>query len=224
MKPWASGLRAGASGTVGTGHSRFAFYMDFSSTFDALRGAGLEFEPGGAADMPTIYVERDRLLDVARVLRDDPALQFVFLVDVTATDLLPAAPRFEVVYHLASLGDAYRAPGASTAAPPRRLRVKVRVPGDDARMPSVTGWFPTAGWPEREVFDLFGISFDNHPDLRRILMPDDWEGFPLRKDSPVQIRKDTQSWSPIQLSPEEFAENIRQQRERTARLVEKNRG
>jgi NADH:ubiquinone oxidoreductase subunit C len=92
--------------------------------------------------------------------------------------------------------------------------MKVRVSGADARIPSVTSIYPTAGWPEREVFDLFGIAFDDHPDLRRILMPEDWEGFPLRKDAAVQIRKDTESWSPLQLSPEEFAENIRAQRER----------
>jgi NADH-quinone oxidoreductase subunit C len=191
--------------------------MDASSTLDALRGAGLEFETATSSDMPTIYIDRDRLIDTARMLRGDPALQFVFLADVTVADLLPADPRFEVVYHFASLGEAYRAPGASAAVPPRRLRVKVRVPGDDPRVPSVTAIYPTAGWPEREVFDLFGITFDNHPDLRRILMPEDWEGFPLRKDSPVQIRKDTASWSPIQLSPEEFAENIRVQRERADR-------
>jgi NADH-quinone oxidoreductase subunit C len=164
--------------------------------------------------MPTIYVDRERLLDAARTLKDDPALQFAFLADVTAADLLPASPRFEIIYHLASLGDAFRTAGAATSAPPRRLRMKVRLSADDARVPSVSSIYPTAGWPEREVFDLFGIAFDGHPDLRRILMPDDWEGYPLRKDAPVQIRKDTESWSPIQLSPEEFAESIRAQRER----------
>jgi len=136
--------------------------------------------------MPTVYVQRDRLLDLLRVLRDDPSLQFVFLADVTAVDLLPAEPRFEMVYHLASLGESYRAAGAGAAAPPRRLRLKVRVPGDDARMPSVTSIYPTASWPEREVFDLFGVIFDGHPDLRRILLPDDWQGHALRKDFPLR--------------------------------------
>ena len=194
------------------------------SVIDALRGAGLQLELGSATDMPTVYLDRDRLLEVGKTLRDDPRLQFVFLADVTAVDLLPAEPRYEVVYHLASLGEHYRATGATAAVPPMRLRVKVRVPGHDARIASVTSLWPTAGWPEREVFDLFGLQFEGHPDLRRILMPEEWEGFPLRKDYPVQIRKDTQSWSPIQMSPEEFAENIRAQRERTTRLLEKERG
>ena len=84
-----------------------------------------------------------------------------------------------MVYILASLGPSAR----------KRLRgLKVRVPGDDARVPTVAEVWPSAGWAEREVFDLFGIVFDGHWDLRRILMPEDWEGHPLRKDYPVQIR------------------------------------
>jgi NADH-quinone oxidoreductase subunit C len=148
-------------------------------------------------------------------LRADPALQFSFLADVTAADFHPAAPRFEVVYHLACLGPSFAMNG-HPPAPPRRLRVKVRLTGDDARVPSVSGIWPTATWPEREVFDLFGIAFEDHPDLRRILMPDDWEGFPLRKDYPVQVRRDAQVWSPLQLTPEEFAANVRAERERAA--------
>ena len=172
-----------------------------------------------AIDMPAIDVDREHVVDVCRVLRDDPTLQFVFLADVTAVDRLPAEPRYEVVYHLSSLGEAYTTPSAS-AVPPQRLRMKVRVPGGDPRLPTVTSVYPTAGWPEREVFDLFGLHFEGHPDLRRILMPEDWEGYPLRKDYPVQIRKDTPSWSPLQLSAEEFAENVRAQRELAKRDAE----
>jgi NADH-quinone oxidoreductase subunit C len=171
-------------------------------------------EAGTAADMPTLYVPREAIVDVLNALRDDPALQFALLVEVTAVDRLPATPRFEVVYHVVCVGAAYLSAGASTAAPPRRLRLKVQVPGDDPRVPTATSVYPAAGWPEREVFDLFGIAFDGHPDLRRILTPDEWEGYPLRKDYPVQIRKDTASWEPIQLSAEEFARNVRAERER----------
>jgi NADH-quinone oxidoreductase subunit C len=184
---------------------------------DVLRQAfpGAAFEPGTATDMPTIEVERDRIVDVCRHLRDDPALQFVLLLEVTAVDRLPAEPRFEIVYHLACIGAAYAQPGG--AAPARRLRLKVRLAGDDARLPSVVPVFPGANWLEREVFDLFGITFEGHPDLRRLLMPEDWEGYPLRKDYAVQIRKDATSWEPVQLSIEEFTQAIRAERERAER-------
>lgn len=174
---------------------------------------GLSLEEAPAADMPTVYVDRAQLVELCDRLRTHPALQFSFLADVTAADFHPAAPRFEVVYHLACLGDAFALPG-HPPAPARRLRVKVRLAGEDARIPTVSRIWPTANWPEREVFDLFGIAFEDHPDLRRILMPEDWEGFPLRKDYPVQVRRDTQAWSPLQLTPEEFAANVRAQRER----------
>lgn len=170
-----------------------------------------------SVDMPAITADREHILDVMQALRDDPALQFALLVDVTAADYRPATPRFEVVYLLACVGAAY---AVGAPAPARRLRVKVRVPDEDPRIVSIVSMYPGAEWPEREVFDLFGILFDGHPDMRRILMPDEWEGHPLRKDYPVQIRKDTAAWSPVQISVDEFAENIRQQRELAARYAQ----
>ena len=162
--------------------------------------------------MPVIYVQRDQLIEVCRTLRDHPALQFALLSDVTAADYHPAIPRFEIVYHLACLGAAY---AVGEPAPARRLRLKVRLAGaDDVHVPTLVGIYPVANWLEREVFDLFGVVFDGHPDLRRLLTPEDWEGHPLRKDYPVQIRKDAQSLSPLQVTAEEFARNIRDQRDR----------
>lgn len=205
--------------------------MTAEPVIDILRRAWPDavIEEAPSVDMPTIYVDRDHIVAACETLRDDPSLQFALLADVTAADYLPAEPRFEVVYHLACLGEAYttsgvfssskpaeKTPDVLVAAPPRRLRVKVRVSGADPRVPSVVSVYPSAGWPEREVFDLFGLLFDRHPDLRRILTPDDWTGYPLRKDYPVQIRKDTANWSPLQLSPEEFAASIRADRERAA--------
>ncbi len=197
--------------------------MDAPALVILLRQAvpGLVVETLEAGDMPTIEVDREHLIDVCLVLRDHASLQFAFLVDVTAVDRLPESPRYELVYHLACLGEAFRTAGAAQAAPPARLRMKVRLPADDPRVATVTGVYPTAGWPERELFDLFGISFDGHPDLRRILMPDDWAGHPLRKDYPVQIRKETSGWSPLQLTPEEFARNVRDGQERAARAAHK---
>jgi len=179
---------------------------------EAVPGASIVELPAG--DMPVLVVDAAHIVEVCRTLRDHASLQFALLVDVTAADYLPAEPRFEVVYHLACIGEAY-ASGAS--APARRLRLKVRVPADVLRLPSIVSVYAGANWLEREVYDLFGLSFEGHPDLRRILMPDDWEGHPLRKDAPVQIRKDTASWSPLQLSVEQFAENVRAQREQSAR-------
>ena len=193
--------------------------MDATDVLQILRARvpDASFDDASGVDMPAVVVDREHLLEVCQVLRDDPALQFALLVDVTAADYLPATPRYEMVYLLACLGGAY---AAGPAAPARRLRVKVRVPDNDPRISSVVSVFPAAGWPEREVFDLFGILFDGHPDMRRILMPEDWEGHPLRKDYPVQIRKDTASWQPVQITADEFAENIRQQRELASRYAQ----
>jgi NADH-quinone oxidoreductase subunit C len=121
-----------------------------------------------------VVVPREHLRRAAEFLVNDRALQFTFLSDITAVDKFPLEPRFELNYHLLSLE--YR----------KRIRLKVRIPGDDPVIDSVTSIWPAANWHEREAFDLMGIRFEGHPDLTRILMPDDWEGYPLRKDYPVE--------------------------------------
>ena len=121
----------------------------------------------------TATTEPDALLDALAWLRDQEDLGFGFLSDVTAVDWPDVDPRFWVAYHLLSMEHGHR------------LRLKVGVPGPDPRVPSVTPVFPTANWLEREVFDFFGVVFDGHPDLRRIEMPEDWVGHPLRKDQPL---------------------------------------
>ena len=122
----------------------------------------------------TIVVPREHLRRAAEFLNSDPGLRFTFLSDITAVDKFPIEPRFELNYHLLSLER--RA----------RLRLKVRVSGQDPVVPSVVSVWPAANWHEREAFDLMGVRFEGHPDLTRILMPDDWEGHPLRKDYPVE--------------------------------------
>jgi NADH-quinone oxidoreductase subunit C len=121
----------------------------------------------------TIVLDSPRLVEVATHLRDAPGALFNFCSDVTASDW-PARPqRFDVVYSLYSI--------------PLRQRVRLKVHASDGEaVPSVTGVWPSANWLEREVFDLFGIRFSGHPDLRRILMPDDWQGHPQRKDYPLE--------------------------------------
>jgi NADH-quinone oxidoreductase subunit C len=116
----------------------------------------------------TILVTPGALLDVLRAARDE--LQLDMLVDLTAWDRIPASPRFEAVYLLGRAGSS------------DRLTVKVQVDGRPPRLPTATGLYRGAAFPEREVYDMYGIVFDGHPDLRRILMPDDWEGYPLRRD------------------------------------------
>jgi NADH-quinone oxidoreductase subunit C len=157
--------------------------------------------------MPTIVVPLEHLLETSLVLRDAPELRFVFLADVVAVDYHPREPRFEIVYILAC-------PGVSGYGDaPRRLRVKVRVP-TDTRVPSVSSVWASANWGEREVYDFFGLQFDGHPDLRRILMPEDWEGFPMRKDYPVQIKQPVKIYAPLQVSEEEFVANVEASRRR----------
>jgi NADH-quinone oxidoreductase subunit C len=118
----------------------------------------------------TVVVARDRAGEIFRFLRDDPAMAFEFLMDLTAVDYLGKTPRFEVVTHLFSLAKRHR------------LRVKVPIDERDCRMPSLTPIWKSANWLEREAYDMFGIRFDGHPDLRRIFMYPEFEGHPLRKD------------------------------------------
>ena len=122
----------------------------------------------------TVEVPRAHLRRASAFLASDPSTYFAFLSDITTVDRFPLEPRFEVNYHLLSI------------ARSDRLRLKVRLAGNDPTLPSVTSVWPTANWHERENYDLFGIRFEGNPDLRRILMPDDWEGYPLRKDYPVE--------------------------------------
>jgi NADH-quinone oxidoreductase subunit C len=164
---------------------------------DATRFEAVESRDG----MPTVYAPLDLLLEASRVLRDAPELRFVFLADVTAVDYHPRDPRFEVLYILVCPGV------AGYGGTPRRLRLKVRA-AEGTHVPSVSSVWRSANWGEREVYDFFGLHFDGHPDMRRILMPDDWEGFPMRKDYPVQIRERVKTYEPLQVSEQEFVANM----------------
>jgi NADH-quinone oxidoreductase subunit C len=130
----------------------------------------------------TAVVSREAILDALGCCRDDPALAFDLLVDITAVDYskFPGredGPRFEVVYHLYS------------TAHNHRLRLKVRVEQDDAQVPTACGLWPIADWLEREVWDMFGVRFEGHPDLRRLLLYEEFIGHPLRKDYPMDRRQ-----------------------------------
>jgi NADH-quinone oxidoreductase subunit C len=168
----------------------------------ALQAEPTRFEAVDSRDgMPTIYAPLDLLVDTCRVLSEAPELRFAFLADVTAVDYHPRNPRFEILYILACPGV------AGFGDTPKRLRLKVRVP-EGTRVPSVSSVWQSANWGEREVYDFFGLQFDGHPDMRRILMPDDWEGFPMRKDYPVQINERVKTYEPLQVSEGEFVANL----------------
>ncbi len=145
---------------------------------------------------PTVYVSRERVVPFLRQLRDRPELRFALLAELTAVDIWPHEPRFEVICILVSIEHRLR------------LRVKVRLHGDDARMPTLTGVWPGANWLEREIWDMFGVVFDGHPDPRRILMPEDWDGYPLRKDYPVQIQMKPKTTEAMQMTEAEFRANL----------------
>jgi len=124
----------------------------------------------------TIVVPRELLRETAEFCRTD--LGFNFLADATSLDRFPAEPRFELSYHLTSIPNK------------TKIRLRTRVSGADPTVDSMVPVWPGADWLEREIFDLMGIRFNGHPDLRRILLPDDWEGHPLRRDYPTEGFRD----------------------------------
>jgi NADH-quinone oxidoreductase subunit C len=177
--------------------------MDAPTVIATLQEAvpGAVFEAAPSVDLhTTIYASRDDVPAVCRALRDRPDLRFQLLAEVTAADFHPTEPRFELIYVLVSIEHALR------------LRLKVRLNGEDAHVATVSGIWPSANWLEREVWDLFGIVFDGHPDPRRLLMPEDWDGFPLRKDYPVQIRMTPHVAQPLEVTEAEFRANLEKDR------------
>ena len=147
--------------------------MDAAAVHDRLKArfgeAVLSFE--AAAKQPFAVVAADRIAEVAAFLKTEPDLRFDNLMCLSAVDYpKETPPRMEIVYHLLSYAHAHQ------------FVLKVQLPREDPRLPTVEGSWGVANWHEREAYDLFGIVFEGHSDLRRILLPDDWEGYPLRKD------------------------------------------
>jgi len=130
-------------------------------------------QEGEAVRDHTLIAPAARIVEVCRFLRDDPELDFAMLSWVGGADYLPRVPRFEVIYHLLSLTHDCR------------FVLKVELNDEQPKLPSVVEVWPTADWHERETYDFYGIVFEGHPDLTRILLPDQWVGWPLRKDSPL---------------------------------------
>ena len=154
----------------------------YGSFFDEVTDALEEAYPGFADAIEkvvvdrgelTLHVKAEKIAEIAQIMRDDEGLRFELCSSVSGVDYLNSdARRLHVVYHLTSM--TYR----------RRVRVEVAVPVDGT-VPTVTSVYPTADWQERETYDMFGVVFTGHPNLTRILMPDDWEGHPQRKDYPL---------------------------------------
>jgi len=147
-------------------------------------------EAASADDMDEAAILAGGLLPAVDVLRKGG---FNHLLDIGGTDHLPLTPRFEISYHFLAIPDIMQSRALErgsvrslTSVVPARFRLRVFPDDMNPVIPSLVSIWPNADWPEREVFDLFGVRFDGHPDLRRILMPDDWEGYPLRKDYPLR--------------------------------------
>jgi NADH-quinone oxidoreductase subunit C len=164
--------------------------MSFTVSEDALTALGEHIVAAGkgavtsfsvAFDELTVHAEAAQIVAVLTLLRDDPALNFQQLLDICGCDYPERPKRFDVVYHMLSLTKNHR------------VRIKVQTTEDEA-VPTVTGVFECAEWYEREAFDMYGVAFDNHPDLRRLLTDYGFQGYPLRKDFPmtgyVEVRYD----------------------------------
>ena len=164
---------AGRAARSAAGSTRFADeFADALTERDIPRGAVQQITVDRGEI--TFYVQRERVLDLCRTLRDDEGLRFELCSSVSGVDYgEDVEQRLHVVYHLLSM--TYR----------RRIRLEVALDVDDPHLPSVVEVYPTADWHERETWDMFGVIFDGHPALTRILMPDDWDGHPQRKDYPL---------------------------------------
>src|SRR5437588_7365418 len=143
---------------------------------ESVPDAVLEVLEQPQREMFWLNISPNAIVQVATVLRDHPDLDYKMLCDLFGVDYPARDRRFDVVYYLVSVSRN------------RRLFLRVRVAENEA-VPTLSGVYPNANWCEREVFDLFGVPFADHPDLRRILMPDDWQGYPLRKDYPLIGRR-----------------------------------
>jgi NADH-quinone oxidoreductase subunit C len=153
--------------------------MDLSITLRKLKEnfSDALFDLGNATGDDFAVIHKDRIVDASRLLRDDPELQYNYLIDITAVDYPRRRPRFEALYHFFSLPFRHR------------MRLKVPVDADNPEVPSLVPLWRGANWLEREVWDMFGIRFSGHPDLRRLLLYEGFEGHPLRKDYPVNRRQ-----------------------------------
>jgi len=129
-------------------------------------------------DQVFVSIKREKIVEICRFLHEDPEIRMDFLVDLCGVDYPGRKYRFEIIYNLFSIKFRHR------------IILKALIPEDDPSIDSVVSIWNTANWHEREACDMFGIVFNGHPDLRRILMPEDWEGFPLRKDYPLTGRED----------------------------------
>ncbi|WBB77961.1 NADH-quinone oxidoreductase subunit C [Micromonospora sp. WMMD882] len=178
-----SGDTSGFGGLVRSRQTIEEAPRPYGSYFDEVRDALEEAYPGFQDAIEKVVVDRgeltlhvrpEKIAEVCQVMRDDLALRFELCSSVSGVDYLGSdGRRLHVVYHLTSM--TYR----------RRVRLEAAVSAEDPHLPSVTAVYPTADWQEREAYDMFGVVFDGHPNLTRILMPDDWEGHPQRKDYPL---------------------------------------